>query len=336
MATPLCRPIALLGAALVALPLAGAPRTVLAQEGGVVRMDPIPDRPRAQAAAPQQQAFATPEAAIEGLIAAMREPGTGPLARVLGQRVLDAIPISERQGPEVRRVTADQLARMPVSIEYLDADRTRARALFRPERNPLPSTLARTPRGWVFDQAATIQQMRERRIGVNEANATRALRALAAAQNAFRRRDMTGDGVLQFAPRIASTPGRTDGLVPSERGMLPGPAIGLNQAFARAEGRPGDPAHRPAGGYAYRILTAQGPDAEGGAKSWLVNGRLTEGYAVIAWPVEPGVTGLSTFIMDWRGRIHEREFGPNTIAEVSRIEAFNPGPGWERVDPAEG
>ncbi|MCU0987525.1 MAG: DUF2950 domain-containing protein, partial [Acetobacteraceae bacterium] len=120
--------------------------------------------------------------------------------------------------------------------------------------------------------------------------------------------------------------------VPSQQGALPGAAIGLNEAFARAEGRPDDPNFRPPGGYGYRILTTQGPNAEGGAKSYLVNGRLTEGYAVVAWPVQPGVTGLSTFIMDWRGRIYERELGAATLAEVARISAFDPGSGWEPAD----
>ena len=335
---PLAAPF--LGGVLLALSLAApAAAQGAAQEGGIVRMDPIPDRPRPPQPPqqqPRQQAFPTPEAAVEALIAAMRDPGTEALTRVLGPRVAAAIPPAERRPVEERRVMADRLARTPFSIAYANEERTRATALFGPERNPLPSTLVRTPRGWVFDQAATIEQMRERRIGVNEANALRALRALAAAQDAFRRRDMVGDGVLQYAQRIASRPGLTDGLVPSPVGALPGAAVGLNEAFARAEGRPGDPAHRPPGGYAYRILTAQGPDAEGGARSWLVNGRLTEGYAVIAWPTQPGVTGLSTFIMDWRGRIYERELGPDTLAEVARIEAFNPGRGWDRVDPAGG
>ncbi|MCU0985889.1 MAG: DUF2950 domain-containing protein [Acetobacteraceae bacterium] len=307
--------------------------------GPVVRMEPIPDAPRAQPPAQQQvqqRAFPTPEAAVEALIAAMREPATEALTRVIGPRVAAAIPPAERRSAEERRVMADRLSRMSFSIAYQNEERTRATALFGPDRNPLPSSLVRTRRGWVFDQDATIALMRERRIGVNEANALQALQALARAQEAFRRRDMLGDGVLQYAQRIASRPGLTDGLVPSPVGALPGAAIGLNEAFARAEGRPGDAAHRPPGGYAYRILTAQGPEAEGGARSYLVNGRLTEGYAVIAWPVQPGVTGLSTFIMDWRGRIHERELGPGTLAEVARIEAFNPGPGWERVDPAGG
>ncbi len=319
----------LLGAA------AAAPHPALAQAdaGPPVRMDPIPDRPASQP--PAQRAFATPEAAIEAMIAAMREPGFEALTRILGPRVTAAVPPAERRSVDVRRTMADQLSRTPFTISYLDDSRSRATALFGPDRNPLPATLIRTGRGGVVDQAATIEAMRERRIGVNEANALLALRALAGAQDAFRRRDMVGDGVLQYAQRIASSPGRTDGLAPSQDGALPGAAIGLNEAFARAEARPNQANFSPPGGYGFRILTAQGPAADGGEKSYLRDGRLTEGYAVIAWPVRPGETGLSTFIMDWRGNLYEREFGAETLAAVTRITAFDPGQGWERVDPSE-
>ncbi|WP_158639307.1 DUF2950 family protein [Elioraea rosea] len=329
------RQVALCLAVLLTAPAADPGRArAQADTGGVVRMEPIPDRPQ-QSQPPAQRAFATPEAAIEAMIAALREPGFEALTRILGPRVAAAIPPAERRSAEVRRTAADQLSRTPFSISYLDEARTRATALFGPDRNPLPATLARSGRGWVFDQAATIEAMRERRIGVNEANALLALRALASAQAAFRRRDMVGDGVLQYAQRIASRPGTTDGLAPSQDGALPGAALGLNEAFARAEGRPGDPTFRPPGGYGYRILTAQGPAAEGGAKSYLRDGRLTEGYAVIAWPVRPGETGLSTFIMDWRGNIYEREFGAETLGAVTRITTFDPEPGWEPVDPSD-
>ncbi len=323
--------------AAILAPALVAPQPVLAQAdaGPVVRMEPIPDRPAPPPQPPAQQAFATPEAVIAAMIAAMREPGFEALTRVLGPRVAAAVPPGERRSVEVRRSMADQLSRMPFTISYLDAQQSRASVLFGPDRNPLPATLVRTGRGWVVDQAATIEAMRERRIGVNEANAIRALQALAGAQNAFRRQDSVGDGVLQFAQRIASSPGRSDGLVPSPQGALPGAAIGLNEAFARAEGRPNDPNFRPVGGYGYRILTAQGKAAEGGEKSYLRDGRLTEGYAVVAWPVRPGETGLSTFIMDWRGKVFEREFGTDTVAAVSRMSAFDPAPGWQPVEPTE-
>ncbi len=207
----------------------------------------------------------------------------------------------------------------------------RAAAMFGPQRIRLSASLVKDAQGWRFDPAATIEAMRERRIGVNEANAIRALRALARAQASFRQRDAVGDGVLQYARRIASSPLRADGLAPSPAGSVPGPAVGLNEAFARAEATPGQANFNPSGGHGYRILTAQGAAADGGAKSYLLNGRLTEGYAVLAWPIRPGASGISTFIMDWRGNIFERALGPETAEAAARITCFDPGPGWTRV-----
>lgn len=304
---------------LVALVLPSAPLHAQGSPGQTAR------------AAPQLRAFPTPEAAIEELVRAMGAPDIQPLAAVLGERVLSSVPRVERDTPAQRMAAAAQLSAMTFEIVYDNEARTRAGAVFGPQRIRLPVSLVRGPRGWTIDPAATITAMRERRIGVNEANAILALRALARAQDAYRRRDVLGDGVLQYAQRIASSPLRTDGLAPSPLAAVPGAAMGLNESFARAEGRPGDAALNPIGGYGYRILSAQGPAAEGGAKSYLMNGRLTEGYAVLAWPVRPGETGLSTFIMDWRGNLYEREFGTGTAAEAARITSFDPGPGWTRV-----
>jgi hypothetical protein len=293
--------------------------------------------PPAAVRQPEGRAFATPEEAVRALVAALQAPATEPLVAILGRPVLDSVPRDERQAAEVRRAAGAWLAGQPFEIAYQDEARTRAAALFGEARMQLPAVLARTPRGWAFDQRATIAAMRERRIGVNEANAIRALRALAQAQERFRLTDRTGDGVLQYARRIrSSAPGQLDGLVAAGPELVPGPSVNLlNEAFARAEGEPGDPRLSPPAGYAYRILTGQGANAEGGARSYLVNGRLTEGYAVVAWPTRPGETGLSTFVMDRRGAIFEREFGDRTAEEMRRLAVFDPGPGWTRLDDAE-
>ena len=114
---------------------------------------------------------------------------------------------------------------------------------------------------------------------------------------------------------------------------VPGPAVSLlNEAFARAEGKPGDPALQPGGGYGYKILTAQGANADGGAKNYVINGRMTEGYAIVAWPIKPGESGLSTFIMNHRGKIFERELGAQTADVVGKMTAFDPDKDWIEVD----
>ena len=279
------------------------------------------------------RAFPTPEEAVRALIAAIQAPTLQPLEEILGRQVLASIPPAERQSTETRRASGEWLAFQPFEISYPDeAQRNRAVALFGATQVPLPASLVRTPRGWAFDAAGTIQALRERRIGINEANAIRALRDLARAQERFRVSNRSGDGVLQYAMRISSSaPGRLDGLV--ARDTVPGQSHDLlNPPFAQAEGEPGDARFDPSGGYGYRLLTAQGASAEGGARSYLVGGKLTEGFAVVAWPVRPGETGLSTFIMNHQGRVFERELGDATLGEVRRLTAFDPAPGWDAVD----
>jgi hypothetical protein len=282
---------------------------------------------------PTRRSFTRPEDAVRALLAAVAAPTLEPLTAILGRRVLESIPPEERQSTELRRATGRRLASQQFEIEYIDPERSLAVAMFGSPGVNLPAILENTRRGWMFAPEATIAAMRERRIGANEANALRALGAFKQAQEIYRLRDMTGDGVLQYAQRIRSTPGKNDGLVTSANGNLPGPATSLlNEAFARAEGDPGDAALRPSGGYAYKVLHAQGAAAEGGASSYSVNGRLSEGYAILAWPTRPGENGLSIFIMNHRGVIFEQEFGIRTASQIRSTTVFDPGPGWTRVE----
>ena len=87
-------------------------------------------------------------------------------------------------------------------------------------------------------------------------------------------------------------------------------------------------------GYDYRILKAQGKDAAGGAMSYLVRGRMIAGFALIAWPVKYGDTGVMTFVINQAGQVYQKDLGPNTTALAKRIQAFNPDPSWSKVVPA--
>jgi hypothetical protein len=279
------------------------------------------------------RAFPSPEAAVEALIAALQAPTLDPAIAIFGRDALESVPPEERRSDAQRRAAGDRLAKEPTKIAYEDDAHTKARAILGREGFRLPIPLIKGDRGWVFDGKAGVAEMNERRVSVNEANAIRALRALARAQEIYRERDRDGDGVLQYAQRIRGTEGRLDGLVNPGSSDLPGPATSLlNEAFASAEGQPGDADFHPVGGYGYAILTAQGPHAEGGAQSYLVNGHLLDGYAVLAWPTRAGVTGKSTFIMNGSGTIYEREFGDRTVDAVRQIAAFDPDHDWSEVE----
>src|SRR5207248_2291951 len=140
----------------------------------------------------------------------------------------------------------------------------------------LPIPIVKTASGWRFDTKAAPEEMRIRRIGRNELNVIQVALAYTDAQKEYRLRDWDGDGVLQYATRGLATPGKHDGL---DWAALPGePESPLGAEFADA--KPGQPYH----GYLYKILKAQGKDAPGGARSYIKNGHMTEGYALVAWP----------------------------------------------------
>ena len=280
------------------------------------------------------RAFPTPEAAVEALIVALQAPTLEPLMQIFEPSVLESIPPEERRSDAQRRAAGERLAAEPAKIVYEGDDRAKARAIVGREDFRLPIPLVKTERGWVFDGKAGVAEMNEQRVSVNEANAIRALRALARAQAIYRERDRDGDGVLQYAQHIRGTgEARYDGLVNPEGSDVPGPVTSLlNEAFARAEGKPGDPDHHPVGGYGYAILTEQGANAGGGAHSYLVNGHLLDGYAAIAWPTRPGETGKSTFIMNQAGEIYEQEFGERTLEAVRQITSFDPDEKWSEVE----
>jgi hypothetical protein len=287
---------------------------------------------RAQSGEPDVRSFATPEAAVAGLIAALQAPTLQPLIEIFSRPVLESVPPEERRSDAQRRAAGDRLAAEPTTIEYENADRTRARAIVGREGFRLPIPLVRGDKGWVFDGIAGVAEMNQQRISVNEANAILALHAFARAQEMYRERDRDGNGFLEYAQRIRGTEDRLDGLV-NTSADVPGPASSLlNEAFALAEGKPGDPQHHPAGGYGYAILTAQGPSAEGGARSYLIAGHLRDGYAILAWPTRPGETGESTFAMNQAGTIYEQEFGDRTLDVVRKISAFDPDEKWTRVE----
>lgn len=290
----------------------------------------VPDRIAAQPAG-QARVFETPEAAVRALVEAVQAEGFEQLEGIFGRRMLEAIPPEERQAVEQRIATGRRLARERIVIEYTNDARTRARVLIGERRFPMAVPLARSARGWSFDADAGIAEMRRQRIAANELNALRAMRAFARAQAAYAGQDWDNDGVLEFAQRIRSTAGARDGLYWRE--AIAGLTTSMvNEAFADAEAAGGATPQRPSSGYAFRVLTAQGPSAPGGAMSYVINGNMIVGYAIVAWPARPGETGLSTFIMNHAGVILERELGERTAAVVAAMTAFDPAPDWIQVE----
>ena len=266
-----------------------------------------------------QNAYPTPEAAAEALVDGIARHDGDAIKAAVGPDYRKYIPVGSVDPEDVTNFLAAWArahAIVPAGADkaFLGAGKSGW---------TLPIPIVRTADGWRFDVAAAPEEMRQRRIGRNELAAIQVALAYTDAQNEYRARDWNGDGVREYAARALSSPGRRAGLYWAS---LPGePESPLGPEFADA--KPGQPYH----GYLYRILTAQGKDAPGGARSYLRDGRMTEGYALVAWPAKYGDTGVMTFIVNQDGTVFQKNLGAGTDAAARALNAYNPDASWTRV-----
>jgi len=184
----------------------------------------------------------------------------------------------------------------------------------------LPIPIVKTAKGWGFDVKAGVEEMRIRRIGRNELAAMQALLAYFDAQKDYALADRNGDGVLEYAQRFLCSPGKRDGLIwPNDPASPLGPLYGNETKDGVFHG------------YRFRILKAQGPDARGGARDFVVKGRMTQGFAAVAWPAKWNYTGVMTFVVSHDGNVYQKNLGAGTDAAARAMKAFNPDKTWTQV-----
>jgi DUF2950 family protein len=198
----------------------------------------------------------------------------------------------------------------------------------------MPVPIVKTADQWTFDVDAGIDEVVYRRIGRNELGAIQTCRGIVAAQNEYASESRDGQPPGTYAQKFASDPGKHDGLYwaadTDERASPIGPFV----AQAAAEGyRKNDAGGaQPYHGYIYRLLTAQGPAAPGGARSYLQNGRLTGGFAVLAYPVDYENSGVQTFLIGQDGVLYQKDLGPKTAELAAAIKTYDPDASWSKVD----
>jgi hypothetical protein len=287
--------------------------------------------PLAAAAAPQET-FATPEAAVDALMAALKADSDPAMVAIFGEQHKDLVIGSDRAAASATR--AKILAAMQ-TLRVLQAPSPDRRVLLiGDEAWPMPIPLVRTGDRWRFATEQGEDEIVNRRIGGNERNAIYVLRAYIDAQRAYAARDRDGDGVLQYAQKLASTPGRHDGLywpadaAKGEEASPFGPLIAESAAYLAGHGA-GDPYR----GYYFRILTRQGRNAPGGAYNYVINGRMIAGFAMVAYPAQFARSGVMTFIVSHNGKVYEKDLGKDSTAIGAKMSAFDPGAGWKEVAP---
>jgi hypothetical protein len=199
---------------------------------------------------------------------------------------------------------------------------------------PFPIPLVQADGRWHFDSQAGAQELVDRRIGRNEIAAIRTSLAYADAQNAFFALTRQ-NGHAEYAQRLASSPGKHDGLYwPAAEGEPESPLAPL-MAEAQEEGYPGERVSGkplPYQGYFFRVLTGQGTNAAEGARQYISGGRMTNGFGLIAWPASYGASGIMTFIVNQDGIVFQKDLGPRTAAIAAATKLFDPDLSWARVD----
>jgi hypothetical protein len=201
---------------------------------------------------------------------------------------------------------------------------------------PLPIPVVEASGRWHFDSQAGAQELVDRRIGRNEIAAIRTALAYVDAQKAFFA--FTGrNGQAEYAQRLVSSPEKYDGLYwPAAEGELESPLEPL-VAQAREEGYPVDRSAtgpRPYRGYYFRILTGQGANTPDGARNYVSNGRMGDGFALIAWPAIYGASGIMSFIINQDGILFQKDCGPQSAAIASTMKIFDPDLSWAKVEVA--
>jgi len=200
---------------------------------------------------------------------------------------------------------------------------------------PFPIPLAKAADGkWYYDTSAGKATILARRVGHNELETIAVCHAYVEAQRSYGSTDRDGDGVLQYAQRLNSHPGKHDGLywptAPDETESPFGPLA----AQAASEGYTGPvkgAARSPFHGYLFRVLTKQGSHAPGGKYNYIINGRMIAGFALVAWPDKYGSSGVMTFTVNQYGQIYQKDLGEKTADIASKITAYDPDPTWTVV-----
>lgn len=281
----------------------------------------------AEPAAPKGKAFATPEAAVDAFVAALRNYNLETLKAIFGPDAERLLVSEDPVADENQRKDFLELYDQSHALNTTD-ESTRTLVVGK-DPWPLPMPLVRTAQGWAFDADEGIEQIIDRRVGRNELSAIQTCLAVGDAEREYFRRDRDGDGILEYAQKFRSSPGLEDGLFwPVEEGEPPSP-IGELVAAAAAEGY--GPADNTYHGYQYKLLTSQGPGAPGGASDYVVRGNAIAGFAVVAFPAAYGDSGVMTFMLSQSGIVYQKDLGENTEKLVAAMTSFDPAE-WQKVD----
>jgi hypothetical protein len=282
-------------------------------------------------AASKQKSFATPEDAVKAFIDAIRSNDSKELLTIFGEGAKDLMysgdPVSDKE-------------RRKKGIEAFDKKNSLVKegekmVLVIGENDwPFPIPLVKQGEKWIFDTKAGRVEILNRRIGQNELSTIRTMHEIVDAEREYAMVDRDGDGLVEYAGKFLSDPGKKNGLYwQTKEGEEPSP-LGELVAKAKAGGYTKSSTQKPVpyNGYYYLMLNKQGKNASGGAFDYVVKGKQIAGFAVVAYPAKYGNSGVMTFMVNQDGVVYQKDLGRNTEKAAKVVKKFDPDKTWKKVE----
>jgi len=281
-----------------------------------------------KSAKPAYQTFASPDDASNGLLTAAKSGDPNAVIAVFGPDSKDIVvtgdPVQDKNTADLFISAYSAMHRwrkMPDGSQTL---------LIGADNFPFPIPLKKNAAGqWYFDVAAGREEILARRIGRNELSVMEVCMALADAQSEYYSQRLGDGSTQQYAVKFISDTGKQNGLYWESPEGQPKSPLGPLAAFATNEGYSLKPdSHVPFHGYYFHMLTRQGSHAPGGAKDYVVNGKMTGGFAFVAYPAEYRNSGVMTFMINQDGVLLQKDLGTATTQTAAAMTEFDPDPSW--------
>jgi hypothetical protein len=282
-------------------------------------------------AAQQQKMFGSADEAIKAVVAATRDNNDDELLAIFGPDAEDIIKSGDAVMDKHRR---EKFLKAYDKRHSLVAEGG-GRVLVLGENDwPYPIPVVNKGNAWFFDTAKGREEILDRRIGKDELSAIQVCLGIAGAQRKYAETDHSGNGAGEYAQKFISDAGQKNGLywkIKEGEKLSPlGPAVAKAQEEGYERKQPGEKPS-PFHGYLYRMLKAQGKNAQGGARDYVMNGRMTGGFAAVAYPVEYGNSGVMTFIVSRDGTVYQKDLGKDTGSIARAMKDFDPDKSWKKL-----
>ncbi len=281
------------------------------------------------AAAQQQRTFSSPEEAARAMTDALRKDDRPDLAAIFGKGAEGILPsgdpVADKNDVQNFLKSYDQMHRFSYGPDG------KLFMIVGAENWPMPIPLDKNSAGWYFDTAYGKEELLFRRIGRNERSAIATLNAIVAAEHEYYDQTHDNGAAKEYAQKFFSDQGKHNGLYWKTAAGEPESPIGPLVAQASQEGYRAHPQGKPipVRGYYFKILTKQGKDAPGGAKDYVADAKMTNGFAVLAYPATYRSSGVTTFLVGADGNVMQKDLGPGTDALAKAIDTYDPDKSWQ-------